>query len=104
MEELERSSAKVFKVVREVGQPPGPVDLLAGGAVHLGHGAGAAAEHTDLAHLQKFPAKYRKITGTFPHNKTHIAVLLLHKAQEGDHVGAPKVVGRLEVGEEAAAG
>ena len=44
-------STEVFKVVGEVGQTPGPVDLLAGGAVGLGNRPGTAAEDTDLAHL-----------------------------------------------------
>ncbi len=70
-------------MVREVGQPPGAVDLLAGGAVHLGDGARAAAEDAHLA---------------------DVAVLPLHEAEKGDHVRPPEVVGRLQVGEQAAPG
>ncbi len=40
-------------MVREIREPSGPVDLLAGRAVHLGDGAGTTAEHAHLAHLQQ---------------------------------------------------
>ena len=42
---------KVFKVVREIGEFPRPVDLFAGGAVGLRHRPRSATEHADFADI-----------------------------------------------------